>query len=109
MAAGVRVVPLVGAEPAHEEEGDAHPDVGAHHVDPHFHREGRQEGEQRGHFGRRFLEENADARVHERHGEVDRLLARGRDGQVHDGDVGFLKINEIIASLQKGKQLLSKL
>ena len=41
--AGVRVVPLVGGEPGHDEQGEAHQDVGGQHIQPDLHCQGVHE------------------------------------------------------------------
>jgi len=49
------------------------------HVDPDLEAERRQEREEAGRVVRRSLEENADAEVHERLGEVDDLFTYEAD------------------------------
>ena len=90
VVAGVGVVPLVGAEPGEDEEEDGDTEVGHGRVDPHVQGQRREEGEQVGRLLLRLLVEDADAQVHEGHGEVDGLLSLVGDGEVGDGEVRLL-------------------
>ena len=90
VVAGVGVVPLVRAEPGEDKEEDRYPEVGHGGVDPHVQGQRRQEGEQVWRFLLRLLVEDADAEVHEGHGEVDGLLPLVGDGQVGYGEVRLL-------------------
>ena len=89
--ARVRVVPLVGAEAGEHEHQHADEEVGGDHVDPDLDGERVEEREEAGALAPRLLEEDADAEVHERLGEVDHLLAHVGDGQRRDGQVGLLQ------------------
>ena len=91
VVAGVRVVPLVGAEPGEDEEEDGDTEVGHGRVDPHVQGQRREEGKEIRRLLLRLLVEDADAQVHEGHGEVYGLLPLVRDRQVCDGQVCFLK------------------
>lgn len=90
LLARVRILPLVGRQPPDHKQDCAHADVGAEQIDPDLAVEGRHEGEEGCHFGRRLLEQNRDASVHERQREVDRLRPFRGDCQVHHGDVSLL-------------------
>jgi len=69
--ARMRVVPLVRTEPRHDEQREADGHVRDHHRDPDFERQRPHEREQRRRLVLGALEQNADAEVHERLGEVD--------------------------------------
>ena len=47
--------------PGEYEEQDGDPEVGKDHVDPHVHRQRRQEGEEVGRRGRLLLVQNSNA------------------------------------------------
>jgi len=70
----VRVVPLVGSEPRHDEQDETNDQVRGHHVHPDLKRERRQEREQARVGFLRSFEEYADAEVHEGFGEVNDLF-----------------------------------
>lgn len=62
------------------------------HIEPDFHREWRQEGEELGYFFGGLLEKYADTKVHEGHCEIHSFFADIRDCQVRDRQVSFLLI-----------------
>lgn len=91
----MRIYPLVGSKPSDQERQQADAEERRHQIAPDFSREWRQEREKWLHFGRRFLEQDADARVHERHREVDGFFSLRVDGQVCDRHVSFLNTRKL--------------
>ena len=65
--------------------------VGKHHVDPDFKVKWRHESKESRLLLPGFPVQNADAQGHEGVGEVHGLLSLVGDGQVGNGQVGFLK------------------
>ena len=86
--------------PGEDEEEDGDAQVGRGGVDPDVQRERRQEREQIWRFLLRLLVENADSEVHEGHGEVHGLLPLVGDGEVGNGQVGFLKVERLVPVLE---------
>jgi len=84
------VAPLVRSEPRDDEQRKTDDQVGDQHVDPDLEPERRQEREEARRVVHRALEENADAEVHERLGEVDNLFTYEADRHRRDRDVCFL-------------------
>ena len=79
--ARMRVVPLVRAEARQHEDGEADEQVGPDDVQPDLHGQGVEEGEEARLLPARDLEEDGDAQVEERLGEVDHLFPLVVDGQ----------------------------
>ena len=101
-AAVGRRAPLVRAETGDDEERGADGDVGDDDVDPDLEGERRKEGKDGRLLRRRTLEEDADAEVHERLGEVDDLLAHVADRQRRYGEIGFLRTRLIRTQVKLG-------
>ena len=72
------------------EQHQADEQVAAEHRQPDLERQRRQEREEAGRLVGRPLEQDADAEVHERLGEVDDFLAHVADRQRRDGQVRLL-------------------
>lgn len=85
------VVPLVRAEPSQDKHGEADDEVRSQHVDPDLEGQRGQEREETRVFLFGFLEDDADAKVHEGLGEVNELFPDPGDGQRGHGQVCFLK------------------
>jgi len=75
----VWVAPLVRSKSRNDEQREADDQVGDQHVDPDLEAERRQEREEAGRLAHRSLEQNADAEVHERLGEIDDLFTYEAD------------------------------
>lgn len=86
----MRIVPFVRRESGHTVDGEGDEDVGGEHVQPNVDGQGGEEREEARRRRGGHLEQDADAEIHERFGEVDDGLARIVDGHRADGEVSFL-------------------
>ena len=85
------IVPFVGTEPSDDEQSETDDQIGRHHVDPDLERKWRKEREESGVLLVWFLEQNADAEVHEGFGEVNVLFAHVADCQRRHSEVCLLQ------------------
>lgn len=83
-------MPFVRREARHDVNGERDENVGGEDVQPDVDGQRCHEGEESGGRTGGHFEEDADAEVHERLGEIDDGLARIVDGHGADGQVGFL-------------------
>ena len=81
LRAWIGIVPLIRTEPRCGKQHQANAQVSQQNIDPDRNGEGFEEGEQTRVGGFRFLEDDADAEVHEWFGEVNHLLSDPTDSQ----------------------------
>lgn len=86
----MRIRPLVGTKSGHNEESGTDQNVCSHHVQPNIHRQGAHEAEESSGRTGGHLEENTNAQVHERLGEVNHILTGKVDRQRSYCKVRFL-------------------
>ena len=91
-------LPLLGAEPAHEEQNAADGQIGEHDRQPDLYVEGVHEREHARLLLLRLLDHNADAELHERLAEVDDSLALRRDRQRGNCHVRHLRAYTVVFS-----------
>lgn len=84
-------MPFVGRETGHTVNGQRNENVGGQHVQPDIDGQRREKGKETRWSCCRHLEENADAEIHERFGEIDDRLSGVVDCHRTDGQISFLQ------------------